>query len=81
MKRVCIPKGRVVVIDATPADEVDMYDYVEKLRDPSHVKALTFVELQKMFKEIGLTIINTDSYGVEMELERLLQSSFPNPWG
>jgi len=32
-----------------------------------------------MFKEIGLTIINTDSYGVEMELERLLQSSFPNP--
>jgi len=56
-----------------------MYNYVEKLRDPSHVKALTFAELQKMFKEIGLTIINTDSYGVEMELERLLQSSFPNP--
>jgi hypothetical protein len=26
-----------------------------------------------------LTIINTDSYGVEMDLERLLQSSFPNP--
>ena len=56
-----------------------MYNYVEKLRDPSHVKALTFAKLQKMFKEIGLTIINTDSYGVEMELERLLQSSFPNP--
>ena len=80
MKRVCMPKGRVVVIDATPtSDRVDMYNYVEKLRDPSHVKALTFAELQKMFKEIGLTIINTDSYGVEMELERLLQSSFPNP--
>ena len=80
MKRVCIPKGRVVVIDATPAsDRVDMYNYVEKLRDPSHVKALTFAELQKMLKEIGLTIINTESYGVEMELERLLQSSFPNP--
>ena len=56
-----------------------MYNYVEKLRDPSHVKALTFAELQKMLKEIGLTIINTESYGVEMELERLLQSSFPNP--
>ena len=26
-----------------------------------------------------VTIINTDSYGVEMDLERLLQSSFPNP--
>jgi hypothetical protein len=57
-----------------------MYNYVEKLRDPSHVKALIY-HLQKMFKEIGLTIINTDSYGVEMELERLLQSSFPNPGG
>ena len=80
MKRVFIPKGRVVVIDATPtSDRVDMYNYVEKLRDPSHVKALTFAELQKMFKDIGLTIINTDSYGIEMELERLLQSSFPNP--
>lgn len=80
MKRVCIPKGRVVVIDATPAsDKVDMYNYVEILRDPSHVKALTFAELLEMFKEIGLTIINTDSYGVEMDLERLLQSSFPNP--
>ena len=52
---------------------------LKSLRDPSHVKALTFAELQKMFKEIGLTIINTDSYGIEMELERLLQSSFPNP--
>jgi ubiquinone/menaquinone biosynthesis C-methylase UbiE len=80
MKRVCITKGRVVVIDATPtADTVDIYNYVEKLRDPSHVKALTFAGLQKMVQEIGLAIIKTDSYGVEMELERLLQSSFPNP--
>ena len=35
MKRVSIPKGRVVVIDDTPAsDRVDMYNYVEKLHDP-----------------------------------------------
>ena len=32
-----------------------------------------------MFKQIGLTIINTDSHGVQMELEKILQSSFPNP--
>jgi ubiquinone/menaquinone biosynthesis C-methylase UbiE len=80
MKRVCMRKGRVVVIDATPAsDKADMYNYVEKLRDPSHVKALTFAELQEMFKEIDLTIINTDSFRVEMDVERLLQASFPNP--
>jgi hypothetical protein len=52
MKRVCIPKGRVVVIDVTPAsDRVDMYNYVEKLRNRSHVKALTFAELLEMFKD------------------------------
>ena len=32
-----------------------------------------------MFKEIDLTIINTDSFRVEMDVERLLQTSFPNP--
>jgi ubiquinone/menaquinone biosynthesis C-methylase UbiE len=54
MKRVCMRKGRVVVIDVTPAsDKVEMYNYIEKLRDPSHVKALTFAELQEMFKEMG----------------------------
>ena len=80
MKRVCMRKGSVVVIDATPAsDKADMYNYLEKLRDPSHVKALTFAELQEMFKEMGLTIINTDFFRIEMDVERLLQASFPNP--
>ncbi|PWU80617.1 MAG: methyltransferase type 11 [Candidatus Nitrosopolaris wilkensis] len=79
MKRVCMRKGRVVVIDVTPAsDKVDMYDYVEKLRDPSHVKALTFAKLREIFEEIGLTIINTDFFRIEMDVERLLLASFPN---
>lgn len=56
-----------------------MYNYVEKLRDPSHVKALTFAELREEFEEIGLTIINTDFFRIEMDVERLLQASFPNP--
>jgi hypothetical protein len=80
MERVCMQEGRVIVIDATPpSDKADMYNYVERLRDPSHVKALTLAELLEMFKEQGLTIINTDSYGVEMDLGGLLLSSFPNP--
>ncbi len=80
IKRVCMRKGRVVVIDVTPAcDKVDMYNHVEKLRDPSHVKAFTFVELQEMIERIGLTIRNTDFFRIEMDVERLLQASFPNP--
>jgi len=80
MKRVCVQKGRIVVIDATPAsDKVDMYNYLEKLRDPSHVIALTIAELQEMFKEKGLTITDTDFFRFEKDVESLLQASFPNP--
>jgi ubiquinone/menaquinone biosynthesis C-methylase UbiE len=80
MKRVCVQKGRIVVIDVTPAsDKVDMYNYLEKLRDPSHVIALTIAELQEMFKEKGLTITDTDFFRFEKDVESLLQASFPNP--
>jgi ubiquinone/menaquinone biosynthesis C-methylase UbiE len=52
MKRVCISKGQVIVIDATPpSDNADTYNYMEKLRDPSHVRALTLTELHEMIKQ------------------------------
>jgi ubiquinone/menaquinone biosynthesis C-methylase UbiE len=80
MKRVCKRNGRVVVIDTSPPpDKADMYNYVERLRDPSHVKALTSAELQETFKERGLTIITTDFFRIEKDLETLLLASFPNP--
>ncbi len=80
MKRVCKPRGKILVIDVTPdKDKVDAYNNVEKLRDSSHVRALTFVELEGMMKEIGLVNIKTANHDLEMELEKLLQSSFPDP--
>ena len=80
MKRVCKPRGKILVIDVTPyKDKVDAYNNVEKLRDSSHVRALTFVELEGMMKEIGLVNIKAANQDLEMELEKLLQSSFPNP--
>ena len=80
MKRVCTARGRIVVIDATPAAEkVDMYNYVEKLRDPSHTRAFTLVELKEMFEKAGLLMRESDFFRVERELRGLLDSSFPNP--
>jgi SAM-dependent methyltransferase len=80
MKHVCKRNGRIVVIDTSPPhDKADMYNYVERLRDPSHVKALTSAELQETFKERGLTIITTDFFRIEKDLETLLLASFPNP--
>ncbi len=80
MKRVCKPGGKIMVIDVTPSeDKVDMYNYVEKLRDSSHAKALTFFELEDMMKDAGLVNLKSEHHDLEMELEKLLQSSFPNP--
>lgn len=80
MKRVCIPGGKVVVIDVTPdKDNVDLYNYVEKLRDTSHNKALTLTELENMMENTGLVDLKTEHHNLEMSLEEILQSSFPNP--
>ena len=80
MKRVCVPGGKIMIIDVTPdKDKVDAYNQVEKLRDSSHVKALTFSELERMMKDAGLINLKSEHHDLEMELEKILQSSFPNP--
>ena len=80
MKRVCTSGGKVIVIDVTPdEDKVDAFNHVEKLRDSSHVTALTFSKLENMMKKVGLINLKVEYHDLEMELEKILQSSFPNP--
>ncbi len=80
MKRVCIPRGRVAVIDVTPPEaKAQAYNHMERLRDPSHVRALLFTELQSMMRNAGLTDIKTGSYAMETELEKILHASQTNP--
>jgi ubiquinone/menaquinone biosynthesis C-methylase UbiE len=80
MKRVCTSKGRIVIIDATPAAEnVNIYNYVEKLRDPSHVRAFALAELKEILDKAGLPITAIDFFRIERDLQGLLESFFPNP--
>ena len=80
MKRVCKPGGRVIIIDVTPEDDkVVEYNNVEKLRDPSHVKALTISELENMMKMVNLSDLKFEYHDLEMNLDEILQSSFPDP--
>ncbi len=80
MKRVCMPGGKILVIDVTPdVDKVDAYNYVEKLRDSSHTRAFTFSELENLIKEVGLVNLKSEYHNLEMQLEKILQSSYPNP--
>jgi hypothetical protein len=50
---------------------------MEKIRDPSHVRALTFKELESMMQEVGLTNLKTGHYKVAHQLDEHLQASFP----
>ena len=78
--RVCRPGGVVLIADAAlPSDKVDAYNRMEKLRDPSHTRALSFEEWEKLIRDSGLKNLRRGAYKVEMELERQLKSSFPNP--
>ena len=80
MKRVCMKDGKILVIDVTPdVDKADAYNCVEQLRDSSHTRALTFSELENMMKEVGLVELKSEYHDLEMSLEKILQSSFPDP--
>jgi hypothetical protein len=52
---------------------------MEKLRDPSHTQALSYEAWEQLLGRSGLKNIQRGSYKVEMELEKQLKASFPNP--
>jgi ubiquinone/menaquinone biosynthesis C-methylase UbiE len=74
MLRVCQPGGTVMIVDATPAPEKQAaYNHIEKLKDPSHVRALTVAELLALAEAAGLQHVRTQSYQFELELEASLK--------
>ncbi|HEY6349232.1 MAG TPA: methyltransferase domain-containing protein [Candidatus Angelobacter sp.] len=78
MVRVCKPGGRVVVADMSPAaNKADALNAMERLRDPSHTRALPVQELRSLFAQAGLSDPELGHYRLEGELEDLLQRSFP----
>ena len=79
MRRVCRPGGRIVVADAAPAsDKAEAFNRMERLRDPSHARALSVEELQALFAaaELPIPVIRRDD--LRYELESFLARSFPN---
>ena len=79
MQRVCKPGGRVVVADMSPVPEkADALNAEERLRDPSHVRAMPRAELEELFTKAGLPAPRVETYRLGGELEDLLSRSFPN---
>jgi ubiquinone/menaquinone biosynthesis C-methylase UbiE len=77
--RVCKPDGKIIVVDVALEDKYSQaYNSMEKLRDPSHTKALTFQKFNMLFSNKNLSKHKQSSYKVDMELEEQLAASFPN---
>lgn len=76
MKRVCRPAGRVVVVDATPSPETQAaYDEMERLRDPSHARALGLEQIREIGRDFGLKEVVIDGYRLEAQLDTLADAT------
>jgi ubiquinone/menaquinone biosynthesis C-methylase UbiE len=77
MGRVCRAGGRVAVIDVCMQTAVQgaLYDRMEQLRDPSHIRALTWAEFQQRFAAAGLRAVRTACYALPVDLEELLAAT------
>src|SRR6478735_12540952 len=73
MKRACKPGGRIVVADMAPLPaKAAALNAAEKLRDPSHVRALPVDDLRGLFEQAGVGTPQVFSYRMEGELEDLM---------
>ena len=80
MRRVCRFGGRVVVADTSPEPSTaDAFNAMERLRDPSHTKALSPPEFDALFTAAGLPGPRRLRDIPADELENLLARSFPEP--
>ena len=78
MSRVCKPGHFVGIIDLLSQNEehlIQSYNHLERLRDPSHTRALTRDELVRMMETAALSVRLEDSRNIEVNLERWLQMS------
>lgn len=80
MVRVCRFGGRILIADVViPPEQVEAYNELEKLRDPSHTRALMLDEFQTLLGQTDLQNVRLAFYKVEIPLEQQLAASFPNP--
>lgn len=78
MKRVCRPGGRLVVADTAPlSSKADAFNTMERLRDPSHSRALPIEEWLQLFAAAGLPQPQVERTRLALELEAFLSRSYP----
>jgi SAM-dependent methyltransferase len=78
MVRVAKTGGRVAIADMVlPRSKAAVYDRMERLRDPSHVRTLSREELGSLAVAAGIRELRWADYLFEIDLARLMRASFP----
>ena len=80
MARVCTRPGRIVIADMAASEDpvkAAALNAMERLRDPSHTRALPLSEWRALFAQAGLPAPREAYYDVRADLEGLLKTSFP----
>jgi ubiquinone/menaquinone biosynthesis C-methylase UbiE len=78
MRRVCRARGRVVVADSSPgAGKEEAFNAMERLRDPSHTRALPPEEIAALFVAAGLLAPQIDRTRLALDLNEFLSRSYP----
>jgi ubiquinone/menaquinone biosynthesis C-methylase UbiE len=78
MIRVTKPGGTILIADSAPAAaKADAFNRMEKLRDPSHVRAMSLEEWRQLLTEAGLTPSHIEQFRLAGDLDSLLARSFP----
>jgi ubiquinone/menaquinone biosynthesis C-methylase UbiE len=79
MIRVTKSGGTLLISDSAPAAaKSDAFNQMEKLRDPSHVRALTVNEWMNLFRATDLVVDHRETFRLVGDLDSLLARSFPN---
>lgn len=78
MIRVCKSGGCVVVADVAIEQRfMEQFNHIERLRDSSHVSALSLNTFEQLFSSDDFTRCSKTQYSVDVELEKQLSVSFP----
>jgi ubiquinone/menaquinone biosynthesis C-methylase UbiE len=81
MARVCRPGGRVAIIDLVAFDEAlaAEQDRLERLRDPSHTRALPLDQLLKLLEDADLNLSHKTVHDQPISIDRGLAQARAGP--
>jgi ubiquinone/menaquinone biosynthesis C-methylase UbiE len=81
MRRVAAPRGRLLIADMLSSEDPDKAAYhnrMDRLVDPTHVRALTVAEFMRLFDSAGIGVSFQRTVPMDIEVEEWLAHGGPD---